>query len=146
MKKHLQSQAPAETRKIAARLAKNLKAGDVIALSGELGSGKTVFSQALARELGVRKNVTSASFVIVQKFEGGRLPFYHLDFYRLSGTEIMETEFEEILDEPAVVVIEWAERAAGSLPEKSIRVDLKFISDEGRQLEISGPASKLKGL
>lgn len=136
MKKVFVTGSADETRALGKKLATTLKAGDVIGLSGELGTGKTVFSQGVAAGLGVKQKVTSASFVIVQKFTRGRLPFYHLDFYRLSSQEILEGGFLEILDEAGISVIEWSEKIKDFLPPKTILVEFEFISDKKRRIKI----------
>jgi tRNA threonylcarbamoyladenosine biosynthesis protein TsaE len=145
MKKIIISHSPEETKKLGRKLAANLKAGDVISLIGELGTGKTVLSQGIAAGAGVRQNVTSASFVLIQKFQG-KLPFYHLDFYRLSENEINESGFEEIFDSGGICVIEWAQKNSKILPVQTIMIKIKFLNSFSRQLIFEGRAGKLKGI
>ncbi|MBI3734384.1 MAG: tRNA (adenosine(37)-N6)-threonylcarbamoyltransferase complex ATPase subunit type 1 TsaE [Chloroflexi bacterium] len=100
----------AATRLLAARLAASLQAGDVLWLSGDLGAGKTTFTQGLGRGLGVDAPVTSPTFVLIRVY-AGRLPLYHIDLYRLNGrAEIDNLGLRDYLDGAGVCVIEWGER------------------------------------
>lgn len=96
----------------AAQLADGLHGGEVLALCGPLGAGKTHFTQGLARGLGIDPSaVTSPTFTLVNEYFGGRLPLYHFDFYRLeSESEVQAIGWEEYLDEPGVMVVEWADK------------------------------------
>ena len=109
---------PGETESLAERLGRLLQPGDVIALVGELGSGKTLFSQGLARGLEVPETfyITSPTFAIINEYPG-RIPFYHMDLYRVdSPTEFSELGLEEILFGQGTVAIVWAERLGENLP------------------------------
>ena len=101
---------------MAAALAAKLQSGAVLALHGELGSGKTCFVQGLARALGVRQPVTSPTFTIVNEYSG-RCRLVHMDLYRISDPqELLSIDFENYLDTEGIVVIEWAERSGNWLP------------------------------
>lgn len=143
MKKIFITNSARETRLLGRKIGRRLQAGDVLALTGELGSGKTVLSQGMARGLKVKEPVTSASFVLCQKFSG-RLTFYHLDFYRLSEAEILDGEFEEIISSTSVTVVEWAEKAAKILPPDIINIKIEYLGAKKRRLTISSPAVKMK--
>jgi tRNA threonylcarbamoyladenosine biosynthesis protein TsaE len=119
----------AETEALAAGLAPHLAAGDLLCLSGELGTGKTCFVRGLARGLGVTRPVTSPSFVLVHEYRG-RLPLYHLDLYRLRGPEEAFDLEEYFHTGDAVVVVEWADRAAGMLPERRLDVFFSFADED----------------
>lgn len=137
-----------ETKKIAEEFAKLLKLRKngalVLALSGELGAGKTRFVQGLARGLGISKNITSPTFVISKEYRlrSKKTPFhffYHLDFYRLSTREdLLGVDFEDTLSKPvALVAIEWAERIKSAIPKDAIWIRFKRVDEEKRKLVIS---------
>ena len=107
---------------MAATLAAELKSGAVLALHGELGSGKTCFVQGLARALGVGQAVTSPTFTIVNKYSG-RCPLVHMDLYRISDPdELLSIDFESYLDTEGITVIEWAERSGNWLPGNTMHI------------------------
>ena len=130
------TRGPEETKLLAERLGRFLRPGDVVALVGDLGSGKTLFAQGLARGLQVPETfyITSPSFAIINEYPG-RIPFYHLDLYRLSTTtEFSELGLEEILYGQGAVAIEWAERLGEGLPMERLEVHLKFEGESSRSL------------
>jgi tRNA threonylcarbamoyladenosine biosynthesis protein TsaE len=142
---HHHSHSPEETRALAARLGELLSPGDVVALKGELGSGKTEFAHGLARGLKVPPQVpvASPSFTLVHEYPG-RLPLIHIDLYRL---EPPPPEFlanlEEYLLGPQVAVVEWAERLEALLPEDYLEVRLAITGEQDRELTFlaHGPRS-----
>jgi tRNA threonylcarbamoyladenosine biosynthesis protein TsaE len=110
----------------------------VVALSGDLGAGKTCFIQGLAAGLGVAGPVTSPTFIMIAE-HAGRLPLYHVDLYRTESLEeIRGLGLEELLDGPGVTAIEWAEKAEPLLPPGAIRVRIRGAGDEPRTVEIDG--------
>jgi len=118
------SRGPDHTRRIAGQLAAALPRRAVIALHGELGSGKTCFVQGIAAALGIRGPVTSPSFTLINEYRGLR-PLTHVDLYRLTGPgEAAGIGLEEHLGADGLTVIEWAERAAGLLPDDTVHVYL----------------------
>jgi tRNA threonylcarbamoyladenosine biosynthesis protein TsaE len=130
------TESPEQTESLAERLGRLLQPGDVIALVGELGSGKTLFSQGLARGLEVPETfyITSPTFAIINEYPG-RIPFYHLDLYRVdSAAEFSELGIEEILYGPGTVAIEWAERLGENLPEERLEIHLAFSDETSRNL------------
>lgn len=130
---------PGETVSLAERLGRLLQPGDVIALIGELGSGKTLFSQGLARGLKVPETfyITSPTFAIINEYPG-RIPFYHLDLYRVdSAAECSDLGIEELLYGQGTVAIEWAERLGENLPEERLEVHLAFNDETSRSLTFS---------
>jgi tRNA threonylcarbamoyladenosine biosynthesis protein TsaE len=130
------SATPGETQAIGAALAPVLHPGDVVALSGDLGAGKTCLVQGAAAALGVRTRVTSPSFVLVREYEGG-LPVLHLDIYRLGNLqELVDLGYEEFLDPKWVVFIEWGDAAGPLLPEEYLQVDLRRADDDSRTITI----------
>lgn len=123
------SKSPEETQALAAALAAELKSGAVLALHGELGSGKTCFIQGLARALGVRQPVTSPTFTIVNEYRG-RCPLVHMDLYRISDPEeLLSIDFEDYLDTEGIVVIEWAERSGDWLPGNTMHIYFETGAD-----------------
>jgi tRNA threonylcarbamoyladenosine biosynthesis protein TsaE len=121
-----------------------LSEGDVVALVGELGSGKTWFTKGLALGLGVSPDniVTSPSFTLVNEYKG-RYIFYHMDFYRLENLpEVLSAGLEEYLHDRAVVALEWADRWPEMLPEKRVMVKFLIIDDHRREITLSGYAPR----
>lgn len=134
----IESHGAAETRRLGRLIGQFLKPGSLVALAGELGSGKTQFIKGLARGLGVdrRYYVSSPSFVLVNEYPG-RIPLYHLDLYRLSEREdLEEIGLEEYLYGKGVTAVEWAEKATLFLPPQYIWVDIKWAGPNTRKLII----------
>ncbi|HHT63124.1 MAG: tRNA (adenosine(37)-N6)-threonylcarbamoyltransferase complex ATPase subunit type 1 TsaE [Bacillota bacterium] len=129
----MQTKEPEETFALGERLAAFLYPGTVVALTGELGAGKTLFAQGVAKGLGVKEHVTSPTFTIINEYQG-HLPFYHIDAYRLEGTgEIDELGLEEYFNSSGVVLIEWPERIQDYLPSSFLRIHLDKEWDESGQ-------------
>lgn len=129
-----------DTLRLGQRLGTFLSEGDVIALIGELGSGKTCFTKGLALGMGIGPDtvITSPSFAIVNEYQGDRL-FYHLDLYRLEGPpDIISTGLEEYFDKEGVVVLEWADRWPGDLPGRRIEVRFTIVDEHTRELHFYG--------
>ena len=131
------SQAPEMTFAFAEHIGETLNRRAVFLLSGDLGTGKTVFAKGLAAGLGIDPTeVTSPSFTLINEY-AGRLRLYHIDLYRLDAGACRELGLEEIFaDDGAVTVIEWAERLT-ELPEGAIRVEIEYLSDSERRIRIS---------
>jgi tRNA threonylcarbamoyladenosine biosynthesis protein TsaE len=142
------SRSPAETQALAARLAAWLAPGDIIALHGELGSGKTEFVHGLARGLGVPAEVpvASPSFTLAHEYPG-RVPLTHLDLYRLEDqpTELLP-DLEEYLGGGQVVAVEWARRLGPLLPADYLEVNLIILSESERRLTFTGHGSRSREL
>lgn len=127
-----------ETERVGERLARCLRPGDVIAMSGDLGAGKTVFIRGLARGLGVTARVTSPTYTVVNEYEG-KLPLFHFDMYRLSGPdELYDIGWDDYLKRGGVCAVEWSERAAGLLPGNCIYVAIAAQDETARRIEITG--------
>lgn len=117
-----------ETRAIAAAIAPILHAGDLVILSGDLGGGKTAFVQGLAEAMGISEPVTSPTFVLAQTYEGEKR-LHHLDLYRLdSAAELMDLAIPELLEDRAVVAIEWGERFLQHLPSDYLQITFELGS------------------
>jgi tRNA threonylcarbamoyladenosine biosynthesis protein TsaE len=137
----LLSKNPEETFQIGRMLADGLQAGDVIAMTGELGSGKTCLTQGIARGLGVPEGyaVTSPTFTLINEYPGRQLPLYHLDVYRLAGhTDLADMGYDEYLCGRGVMVIEWAEKIREAVPVGALFVVMTYIEENIRKIEISG--------
>lgn len=124
-----------ETKELAARIAKLLDRGAVLALEGDLGAGKTTFAQGMAEGLGVKQQVDSPTFTIVKEYEG-RLPFYHMDVYRIDSPE-EELGLEEYFYGEGISLVEWASRIEPILPEETIWLHLKVLPNGERQIQIT---------
>ena len=128
----LESKSPEDTFQIGMRLGQLAKAGEVYTLTGDLGVGKTVFTQGFAKGLGIEEPVNSPTFTILQIYEGGRLPLYHFDVYRIGSVEEMdETGFEEYMTGEGVSLIEWADLIEEILPRKRTRVLIEKDLEQG---------------
>ena len=138
------SDSPAATLRLAEGLARKLKAGAVLALTGEIGSGKTVFIKGLSRGLGVKDSskVKSPTFVLFHLYEG-KIPIYHFDLYRLEKRKELEAiGFEEFLsDRTAVSLIEWADRAGSRIPKNAVWVEIKITGPATRKIILKRPPS-----
>ena len=137
--KHIESRtvklnSEADTRALGLEIAEALEAGDVVALTGDLGTGKTALTKYIAEGLGVREDIISPTFTIVKEYRSGRLPLYHFDVYRLgSGEELLDIGAEEMLDGDGVCVVEWADIVADVLPEDSLLVSLDYGENENER-------------
>lgn len=126
-----------ETWSLARELAKELKPGDVVCLDGDLGAGKTTFTQGLAAALGVPGRVTSPTFCIVQEHQSPEMLLVHMDLYRLHGEEDVEAiGWEDYLSRGAVIVIEWPERAGSLIPAAAHHVLFRRMVEERRRIVI----------
>ena len=134
------SHSPEETRAIGARLADRLQGGEVVAFTGDLGAGKTAFVSGMAEALGVEDRVTSPTFTIVNEYEGGRLPLFHFDMYRLgSADELFLIGWEDYLARNGVCAVEWSENVAGAIEGDAIRVSItRGEGDNDRIIDIEG--------
>lgn len=138
------SNSPAETEALGEALAARLTAGTVVAFTGDLGAGKTAFTRGLARGLGVPDRVTSPTFTIVNEYEGGRLPLFHFDMYRLgSADDLFDIGWEDFLRRGGVCAVEWSETVQEALDADTIYVDIRRgAEDNQRVLTIRGPGSE----
>ena len=145
-----ESDSVARTESIATDLAATLTPGACIALYGDLGAGKTQFVRGLLIGLGGNpRSVSSPTYVLLNVYESGRLPLYHLDAYRIHGPADFEAiGFSELLDQNGIVVVEWAERIPALLPPKRIDVVIESLSHTRRRIEIIAkpPPRPFKGV
>lgn len=123
-----------DTRALGLRIAEAAEPGDVVALIGDLGTGKTALTKYIAEGLGIRGDINSPTFTIVKEYKDGRLPLYHFDVYRLgSGDELLDIGAEEMLDGDGLCVIEWADIVADVLPEDALAIRLDYGENEGER-------------
>ena len=137
----VKTRSPDETRAVGAAIGRSLGPGMAVSLEGPLGSGKTVLAQGICAGLGVEDPVTSPTYTLRHDHVGrdGR-PVIHLDCFRLTGAaELEELAIEECLDEGAVLLVEWGERALAALPLATIRVRLETTNGSGRRLVLHLP-------
>ena len=128
----IETRSPEETFQVGKSLGEKAYPGQVITLTGDLGVGKTVFTQGLAKGLGIEEPVNSPTFTIVQVYEGGRLPFYHFDVYRIGDIEEMEEiGYDDYFFGQGICLIEWAELIEEFLPEKRIEVTIEKDLEKG---------------
>lgn len=128
------SNSPSDTWTIAAEFFKTLKKPAVIALHGNLGAGKTCFTQGLAQAAGVKEPVCSPTYTIISEY-CGTVPFHHIDLYRLGGPEeACDMGLDEYLEADGITVIEWAERAAEMLPPSTIHIRLERGEGDGQRI------------
>jgi tRNA threonylcarbamoyladenosine biosynthesis protein TsaE len=128
--------SPEETKEFGRALAGELKVGSVVALTGPLGSGKTVLIQGICSGLGVTEFVTSPSFVIINEYPG-KFKVYHFDLYRLENVEeFIKLGYEEYFYGSGITLIEWAEKIKNFLPEKRIEINLEISSEKERRILI----------
>ena len=140
----LVTNSPEETVEAGRLLGSSLRPGDIAALTGELGSGKTVFTKGIAAGLGYDKSdfVTSPTYKILNQYEG-RVKINHFDAYRLNGPgDFFEIGGGDLLKNDSICVIEWAERVAGALPEYAIHVYLRIMQSSTREIEFSLPENR----
>ena len=124
-----------ETEALGERLAGRLEPGAVVAFTGDLGAGKTAFTRGLARGLGIAERVTSPTFTIVNEYEGGRLPLFHFDMYRLgSSDELFGIGWEDYLARGGVCAVEWSENVSDALEEGTIFVEIRRGASERQRI------------
>ena len=127
----------AETRALGLTIAEAAEPGDIVALIGDLGTGKTALTKYIAEGLGVKEEVISPTFTIVKEYRSGRIPLYHFDVYRLSGgEELLDTGAEDYLEDSGLSVIEWADIVADVLPEDALLIMLEYAEEGARQVTI----------
>jgi tRNA threonylcarbamoyladenosine biosynthesis protein TsaE len=135
-----ETNSPAETEAVGARIAARLAPGDVVLLSGEVGAGKTTMIRGACRALGVSGPVTSPTFTIGQQYAGGRMPVSHLDLYRLQSLEGEDPALlEDYLRPQGVAFVEWPDAGSGALDRVALEVRMAHVSEERRRIELDWP-------
>ena len=130
------TKTPQELEYLGHRMAQLVQPGDFLALDGDLGAGKTLFTQGMARGLDIAEDINSPTFTIIHEYETGRLPLYHMDVYRLKHPEEMyDLGYEEYFYGEGVTVVEWAQMIESLLPEEYLGIEIVVIP-EGRELRL----------
>ena len=127
--------SPEETAALGAHLAEKLGPGAVVAFTGDLGAGKTAFVSGMARGLGIPNRVTSPTFTIVNEYEGGRLPLFHFDMYRLgSADELFDIGWEDYLTRGGICAVEWSENVSDAMEPGTIAVSIRRGDDDNSRV------------
>jgi len=127
-----------QTKKLGEMLAKELHGGDIICLSGDLGSGKTTFTQGILKGLGVKGPFTSPTFNIIKTYKTKLKNIYHIDAYRISYKDLLELGWKDFAGKSnSIVIIEWAERVKKIIPAKSFWIGFRWINDKERNITLS---------
>jgi tRNA threonylcarbamoyladenosine biosynthesis protein TsaE len=139
-KVELRTNSEGETRRLGEIIGRNLDQGDIVALIGDLGSGKTCMTKGMAKSLGVsdQYEITSPTFTIINEYPG-IVTFWHVDAYRLeSSRDIIDAGFEDFFSSGGVVVIEWAEKILDILPRNALFISFEYVDETTRVVRISG--------
>jgi tRNA threonylcarbamoyladenosine biosynthesis protein TsaE len=127
-----------DTEKLGKIIANCIEKGAVICLDGDLGVGKTSLTQFIAKEFGVKEYVVSPTFTIIKEYDG-KLPFYHMDVYRIeSEYDMYDLGYDEYIYSEGVTIIEWSHLIEGILPEERVNIEIRRIDDEKREINIDG--------
>jgi len=141
MKRIYTTESVSETENLGAEIGRAAKPGDVIALFGELGTGKTAITRGIACGLGITEDITSPTFSLMEIHEGD-ITLYHFDLYRIEDdSEFNNLCFEEYWENDGVSVIEWAERAISRLPEERININIEYIGSNRRRITVEYPGN-----
>ena len=139
MKKVYITESAEETEKLGIEIGKNAVNGDVIAVTGELGTGKTALTRGIAEGMGITEDITSPTFSLMEIHEGEKT-LYHFDLYRIEDDrEFNNLCFEEYWENNGISVVEWAERAGSRLPERRIDITIEYISSTERRITVEHP-------
>ena len=142
----LTTRSAEETRALGEALGRLLEAGDLAALSGEMGAGKTVLTQGIGRGLGVEEQVSSPTFALVHEYRG-RVPVWHLDTYRIrSLDELVDLSWQDLLAGEGVILIEWPERIAAALPGERLEITLRYGEGDTREIEMTPHGARMETL
>jgi tRNA threonylcarbamoyladenosine biosynthesis protein TsaE len=129
-----------ETKTFAKKLTMLLRVGDVVALDGDLGAGKTTLTQGIASALGIQQYVDSPTFTIIKEYTDGKIPLYHMDIYRLETTQGLG--LEEYFYGDGICIVEWASKMKDELPENTIYLFLSVYEDGTRKVMVNPPPSR----
>lgn len=141
------SHSAAQTQRFGARLGALARAGDVFCLEGELGSGKTCFTQGLGQGLGVAEAIHSPTFILANEHSGGRLMLYHLDVYRVRGAEeALGIGLDDYLFGEGVCVIEWAEKIRDALPREHLWITFRHLDEKKRGMMVHASGARYEEL
>lgn len=144
----LVSHSEKQTRMLAKKMATLLQPGDIICLTGELGSGKTVFTKGIASGLGIApKRVSSPTFVLLRRYTKARIPLFHFDLYRITRPgQVSAVGYEEYMFDAGVTVVEWAERLGNLMPESFLKITLRIASRRIRVFSFTAYGGRYRAL
>lgn len=130
------SKSPNKTRQLGGKLGRLLLGGEIIALEGDLGGGKTLFTKGIACGLGIKREITSPSFVVMKKYPAFKLFLYHFDFYRIDNpADVVGWELKEaIADKKSIIVIEWGQKIEKILPKERLEIVFGYVGKSSRKL------------
>lgn len=135
------SSSPEETLAAGERIARLLHEGSIVALKGGLGAGKTCLTKGIARGLGIQEEITSPTYTIVSEYPG-KIPFYHIDAYRLEGDDdFIALGGEDLIYGRGISVIEWSERLPHTIPADALVVEIEIIAGDKRMIRLTGPGA-----
>lgn len=130
----IETSSAEETREVGSRIGHKLNAGDILALTGTLGTGKTTLIQGIAKGLEIPDNVTSPTFTLINEYQG-TLPMYHIDLYRLEDlAQIEDLGLFEYFKKGGITIIEWAEKLGDALPPDILKIEMSYLSETKRRL------------
>ena len=139
MEKEYTSLSEKETIKIGKEIGENSNQGDVYAIYGDIGAGKTILSKGIAKGLGIKEEITSPTFTLLEIYEEEKI-LYHFDLYRIErDSELDNLFFEEYWSGDGISVIEWADKAENRLPENKIKIEMKYLNETSRRIIIEYP-------
>lgn len=134
------------TLNAAEKLGTLLQPYDVILLNGDLGAGKTTFTQGLARGLAIKRPIKSPTFTLIREYQTGRLPLYHMDMYRLENAAANDLDLSDYFAQPAVIVIEWSQFISEQLPTQYLQIELQYLGLTQRQLAAQAVGARFQEL
>lgn len=134
------------TLNAAEKLGTLLQPYDVILLNGDLGAGKTTFTQGLARGLAIKRPIKSPTFTLIREYQTGRLPLYHMDMYRLENAAANDLDLSDYFAQPAVIVIEWSQFIREQLPMQYLQIELQYLGLTQRQLVAQAVGARFQEL
>lgn len=138
----IESASPEDTHELGRILGKHARPGDIFLLTGDLGAGKTTLTQGILWGMGADEYVRSPTFVLATEYDAD-LPLHHVDLYRIDRLDdVDELGLDELVDDGGVVVVEWAEKAAGLFPGGSLHVQIQRMGDDSRRLALSSTSSE----
>lgn len=129
-----------ETTQLATKLGELLQAGDVVALEGDLGAGKTTFTKAVAKALGITRNVNSPTYTIMKQYQG-RLPLYHFDVYRMEEAD-EDLGFDEFFYGEGVCIVEWAHLIEPQLPAEMLKIQIRYVGEISREITLEAVGTR----
>ncbi|WP_406945413.1 tRNA (adenosine(37)-N6)-threonylcarbamoyltransferase complex ATPase subunit type 1 TsaE [Halobacillus sp. SY10] len=138
------SSSAEETQQMAEKLGQRLQPGDVLTLEGDLGAGKTTFTKGLGKGLGVKRTINSPTFTIMKEYQG-RIPFYHMDVYRLEESD-EDLGFDEYFEGDGVTVVEWAQFIHEFLPDERLDITIRYLDDSTRLFTLKAASGHYEAL